>query len=227
MDYREFIDTAEEKFGTLSQVQKEQFRMLDSLYRDWNSRINVISRKDTDGLYLHHVMHSLAIAGYMKQQMPDEYGSLTGSAAEDCRKKFLDLGTGGGFPGIPLAILFPEASFTLCDSIGKKIKVTEAVAESIGLTNVTTVNARAEDLDEVFDYVVSRAVTSLDRFIPWVRNRYRKGIICLKGGDVVEEIASAMGRFRLRPGSVHTWRIDSWIGDPYFEGKLVIHIDRQ
>lgn len=227
MDYREFIDTAEEKFGTLSQIQKEQFRMLDSLYRDWNSRINVISRKDTDGLYLHHVMHSLAIAGYMKLQMPDEYGSLTGGAAGECRKKFLDLGTGGGFPGIPLAILFPEASFTLCDSIGKKIKVTEAVAESIGLTNVTTVNARAEDLDEVFDYVVSRAVTSLDRFIPWVRNRYRKGIICLKGGDVVEEIASAMGRFRLRPGSVHTWRIDSWIGDPYFEGKLVIHIDRQ
>lgn len=227
MDYREFIDTAEEKFGTLSQIQKEQFRMLDSLYRDWNSRINVISRKDTDGLYLHHVMHSLAIAGYMKLQMPDEYGDLTGSAAGECRKKFLDLGTGGGFPGIPLAILFPEASFTLCDSIGKKIKVTEAVAESIGLTNVTTVNARAEDLDEVFDYVVSRAVTSLDRFIPWVRNRYRKGIICLKGGDVVEEIASAMGRFRLRPGSVHTWRIDSWIGDPYFEGKLVIHIDRQ
>lgn len=227
MDYREFIDTAEEKFGTLSQIQKEQFRMLDSLYRDWNSRINVISRKDTDGLYLHHVMHSLAIAGYMKLQMPDEYGDLTGSDAGECRKKFLDLGTGGGFPGIPLAILFPEASFTLCDSIGKKIKVTEAVAESIGLTNVTTVNARAEDLDEVFDYVVSRAVTSLDRFIPWVRNRYRKGIICLKGGDVVEEIASAMGRFRLRPGSVHTWRIDSWIGDPYFEGKLVIHIDRQ
>lgn len=227
MDYREFIDTAEEKFGTLSQIQKEQFRMLDSLYRDWNSRINVISRKDTDGLYLHHVLHSLAIAGYMKLQMPDEYGSLTGSAAGDCRKRFLDLGTGGGFPGIPLAILFPEASFTLCDSIGKKIKVTEAIAESIGLTNVTTVNARAEDLDEVFDYVVSRAVTSLDRFIPWVRNRYRKGIICLKGGDVVEEIASAMGRFRLRPGSVHTWRIDSWIGDPYFEGKLVIHIDRQ
>lgn len=273
MDCKEFIDTAETGFGPLSERQKEQFGLLDGLYRDWNSKINVISRKDMDGLYLHHVLHSLAIAGYMKSRLPEDYarsagdhGHLStgqvsdGTAAQadspfsggtagqtdgafsDGRAgqadrqdsagrtsaplRYLDLGTGGGFPGIPLAILFPGAQFTLCDSVGKKIMVAEAVSKALGLENVRTVNARAEDLDADFDYVVSRAVTSLDRFIPWVRKKYGKGILYLKGGDVVEEIAVMMGKYRMKPGSVRTWRISGWNNDPYFDGKLLIHIGK-
>lgn len=276
MDCKEFIDTAETGFGPLSERQKEQFGLLDGLYRDWNSKINVISRKDMDGLYLHHVLHSLAIAGYMKSRLPEDYARSAGNhgqatdlsagqvsdgtaaqadspfsggtagqtdgAFSDGRAaqadgqdsagrtsaplRYLDLGTGGGFPGIPLAILFPEAQFTLCDSVGKKIMVAEAVSKALGLENVRTVNARAEDLDADFDYVVSRAVTSLDRFIPWVRKKYGKGILYLKGGDVVEEIAVMMGKYRMKPGSVRTWRISGWNNDPYFDGKLLIHIGK-
>ena len=260
MDYTEFIDTTERLLWPLTGEQKEQFRLLDGLYRDWNSKINVISRKDIDGLYLHHILHSLAIAGYMKAYLPDCHpGSVDrhpGSPdhhpessdchpeplychpeSSDCHPersegsatplRFLDLGTGGGFPGIPLAILFPNADFTLCDSVGKKTKVAGAVAEAAGLKNVTVINARAEDLDERFDYIVSRAVTSLDRFIPWVRGRYSRGILYLKGGDIVEEISTAMGRFRIPGSAIHTWRIDSWIPDPYFAEKFVIFIDHQ
>ena len=276
MDCKEFIDTAETGFGPLSERQKEQFGLLDGLYRDWNSKINVISRKDMDGLYLHHVLHSLAIAGYMKSRLPEDYARSAGNhgqatdlsagqvsdgtaaqadspfsggtagqtdeAFSDGRAgqadrqdsagrtsaplRYLDLGTGGGFPGIPLAILFPGAQFTLCDSVGKKIMVAEAVSKALGLENVRTVNARAEDLDADFDYVASRADTSLDRFNPWVRKKYGKGILYLKGGDVVEEIAVMMGKYRMKPGSVRTWRISGWNNDPYFDGKLLIHIGK-
>lgn len=214
MDCKEFIDIIENKLQPLDGMQKEQFRLAGELYREWNSRINVISRKDIDELYLHHFLHSLSIAGYMK---------TFGISAEGMH--FLDLGTGGGFPGIPLAILFPQARFTLCDSIGKKIKVAEAVASGLGLKNVETVNARAEDIDGKFDYIVSRAVTSLDKFMPWVKGKYRKGILYLKGGDVVEELSLIMGKYRLRSGSIHTWRISSWTDDPYFSEKLVIFIE--
>ena len=232
MDYTEFIDTTERLLWPLTGEQKEQFRLLDGLYRDWNSKINVISRKDIDGLYLHHILHSLAIAGYMKAYLPDchpetLYCHPERSEGSATPLRFLDLGTGGGFPGIPLAILFPNADFTLCDSVGKKTKVAGAVAEAAGLKNVTVINARAEDLDERFDYIVSRAVTSLDRFIPWVRGRYSRGILYLKGGDIVEEISTAMGRFRIPGSAIHTWRIDSWIPDPYFAKKFVIFIDHQ
>lgn len=214
MDCKEFIDIIENKLQPLDGMQKEQFRLAGELYREWNSRINVISRKDIDELYLHHFLHSLSIAGYMK---------TFGISPEGMH--FLDLGTGGGFPGIPLAILFPQARFTLCDSIGKKIKVAEAVASGLGLKNVETVNARAEDIDGKFDYIVSRAVTSLDKFMPWVKGKYRKGILYLKGGDVVEELSLIMGKYSLRSDSIHTWRISSWTDDPYFSEKLVIFIE--
>ena len=226
MDCTEFIHTAGNLLGPLTAGQEEQYRMLEGLYRDWNSKINVISRKDIDALYLHHVLHSLAIAGYMKSFLHNDFlSAISGTPATPL--SILDLGTGGGFPGIPLAILFPGARFTLCDSIGKKTRVAEAVAEAIGLTNVTVINARAEDIDGQFDYIVSRAVTSLDRFLPWVRGKYDKGILYLKGGDIVEEISTAMGRFRIPGSAIHTWRIDSWIQDPYFAEKSVIFIDHQ
>lgn len=258
MDFKEFENTVRGFFPDITDKKLEQFRALGPLYEDWNSKINVISRKDIDSLYLHHVLHSLAIAEYIRLNLPELYamisvapGKNTGTmespkgapetsdagktppaeianpdgSAGDFHRTFLDLGTGGGFPGIPLAIMFPSAHFTLCDSVGKKILVAEAVARACGLENVTTVNARAESLTGKYDYIVSRAVTSLDKFMPWVRGKYGKGIFYLKGGDVVEEIAETMGRFRLPKGSVHVWKIDGKFADPYFEGKLVIFIE--
>lgn len=229
MDFTEFESVLKEKFPETGEDKIEKFRALEPLYREWNSKINVISRKDIDMLYLHHVLHSLSVAEYFRINFPEQYGAMSAARAEDTPPActILDLGTGGGFPGIPLAIMFPSAHFTLCDSIGKKILVATEVAGSLGLRNVETVNARAESLNGKYDYIVSRAVTTLDRFIPWVKGKYSKGIAYLKGGDVVEEIATATGRFRLKPDSVHTWHIDSWLRDPYFEGKLVIFIEHR
>lgn len=224
MNFTDFESILKEKFPDVSADKMEKFKALEPLYKDWNSKINVISRKDIDMLYLHHVLHSLSIAEYFRTRLPGKYEEMS-SETPAGETAILDLGTGGGFPGIPLAIMFPSAHFTLCDSVGKKITVASGIAGSLGLSNVSTVNARAESLDGRYDYIVSRAVTSLDRFIPWVKGKYSKGIIYLKGGDVVEEIAAAMRKFRLRPGSVHIWHIDSWLGDPYFEGKLVIFIE--
>ena len=205
-------------------MQMERFRKMDALYRDWNSKINVVSRKDIDELYRHHVLHSLGIAAYLKTKMPDVYDRLRGEGVYSAALplKILDLGTGGGFPGIPLAVMFPKAEFTLCDSIGKKIIVASEVCKGLELENVKTVNARAESLPETFDYVVSRAVTSLDNFMPWVKGKYTEGILYLKGGDLTEEIAKA----KLRKGSVHTWPISEWTDDPFFETKQVIFIER-
>lgn len=213
-----------EKFPETPPQQMERFRKMDALYRDWNSKINVVSRKDIDELYRHHVLHSLAIAAYLKTQMPDVYDRLRGEGVYSAALplQILDLGTGGGFPGIPLAVMFPKAEFTLCDSIGKKIIVATEVSKGLGLENVKTVNARAESLPETFDYVVSRAVTSLDNFMPWVKGKYTEGILYLKGGDLTEEIAKA----KLRKGSVHTWPISNWTDDPFFETKQVIFIER-
>lgn len=212
----DFIAFAREAFPFLSAEQETQLRGLEALYRDWNAKINVISRKDIDELYLHHVLHSLAIAAYL-QTRPEWLEAFRSGS-------ILDLGTGGGFPGIPLAILFPEARFTLCDSVGKKLYVASAVAEGIGLQNVSFSYARAETLPGPFDFVVSRAVAALPDFYPWVKGRYRKAILYLKGGDVVEEIATLMGRFRLAKGSVSTWPVSARYDDPYFEGKFVIAI---
>lgn len=227
MNYEEFKTIITDTFPHLVSNQLEQFAAMDMLYRDWNSKINVISRKDIDQLYSHHVLHSLAIAAFLKYQMPEAFDAFTsGVKGNGGRLKVLDLGTGGGFPGIPLAVMFPEVDFTLCDSIGKKTIVASGVAASLGLKNVKVVNARAESLDESFDYIVSRAVTSLDNFMPWVKGKYSEGILYLKGGDLVEEIATAMGKFRMRKGSVHTWGIDNWLRDEFFEQKMVIFIEK-
>ena len=168
-------------FPHLTETQIEQFRQLEPLYADWNAQINVISRKDFSEFYERHVLHSLGIAKFTR------FANNT---------KILDVGTGGGFPGIPLAILFPEVQFHLVDSIGKKIKVVNGVVESLGLKNVRAEQIRAEQLQEKYDYVVSRAVTRLPDFVKWIRKNISKkqknplpnGVIYLKGGDLGEEI---------------------------------------
>ena len=228
MTFNEFYAIIKEKFPEVTQEQTEQFRKMDSLYRDWNSKINVVSRKDMDELYRHHVLHSLGIAAFIKTNMPDIYDRLRGEGPYILSEpmKILDLGTGGGFPGIPLAVMFPHAEFTLCDSIGKKIIVATEVSKGLELKNVRTVNARAESLQESFDYVVSRAVTALDNFMPWVKGKYSEGILYLKGGDLAEEISTAMAKHKMRKGSVHQWPISSWTDDPFFETKHVIYIEK-
>ena len=224
MTFTEFRTIIDEKFPEVTSEQMEQFEKMDALYRDWNSKINVVSRKDIDELYRHHVLHSLGIAAYIKAEMPDIYERLRGEGPYSIAEpmKIMDLGTGGGFPGIPLAVIFPHAQFTLCDSIGKKITVATEVAKGLGLSNVKTVNARAESLPETFDYIVSRAVTALDNFMPWVKGKYSEGILYLKGGDLTEEIAKA----KLRKGSVHIWPISKWTSDPFFDTKQVIFIEK-
>jgi len=175
------METLLKHFPDLTEKQIKQFSKLEELYTFWNAQINVISRKDVDNFYERHVLHALAIAKIISFK-PDT--------------KILDVGTGGGFPGIPLAILFPEAEFLLVDSIGKKIKVVNEVAASLGLENVEGIHQRAEKVKGNFDFVVSRAVTRMNRFVPWVKNKFRShsfndlpnGIIYLKGGDLHEEL---------------------------------------
>ena len=216
MDFSQFKETLSGILPGITPAQWELFGKMDPLYRDWNSKINVISRKDIDGLYPHHIIHSLAIEAYLRKVRPEEtFGA-----------KVLDLGTGGGFPGIPLAVMHPETEFVLCDSVGKKTIVASAVASELGLRNVRVVNDRAENLHETFDTVVSRAVASLGDFYPWVKGRFSKRILYLKGGDVVEEISTLMARYRMRSGQVGTWQIRSWYDDEYFDGKLVIDIGK-
>lgn len=193
------------------QIDRERFERMCALYREWNDKINVISRKDIDQVYEHHVLHSLAIAAYFERE------------GLDPGRTILDVGTGGGFPGMPLALVFPQVQFTLCDSIGKKIRVASAVAEALGLENVRCVNARAETLPGQYDWIVSRAVASLQDFYPWVKDKYRQGILCLKGGDLSEEIAVLERRFHV---GVRSWRIDSWLNDDYYAEKFVIQIGK-
>jgi len=203
-------DLIVEYFPELTQIQREQFEKLDLCYRTWNAQINVISRQDIDSLYLRHILHSLAIAKYVRF-LPGEM--------------ILDVGTGGGFPGIPLAIMFPETSFLLVDSIGKKIKVVNEVAAAIGLTNVTTKHSRAEDIRGKFDFVVSRAVTQLKDFYPWVKDKINKksknsvpnGILYLKGGDLNQEIKES----GLKPELIS---ISQFFSEEFFETKYILHI---
>ena len=193
---------------------EQDFAQAVALWREWNGRINVISRKDEDNIFAHHILHSLAIAQYLEIYYP----SATGS--------FLDVGTGGGFPGIPLAMVMPEAKFTLCDSIGKKVRVAQAVADGLELKNVECVNARVESLQGQWDWIVSRAVTSLENFYPWVKGRFRNSILYLKGGDIDSEIAALQRKFHIPGANIRTWRIDSWLKDEYFAEKFVIEISR-
>ncbi len=193
--------------------KKEDFQRACELYADWNSKINVVSRKDIDFLYEHHILHSLSILEYLKA------GGETISGLS-----ILDVGTGGGFPGIPLAMVIPSCHFTLCDSIGKKIKVASAVSDALGLKNVTCINARAESLAGEYDYVVSRAVTSLLNFYPWVKGKYKRSILYLKGGDVLEEISALQAKFKVPSDKISVWNISNWLDDEYFSEKFVIEI---
>ncbi len=197
-------------FPGLTERQTEQFAMLGTLYPDWNAKINVISRKDIDNLYTNHILHSLAIAKFFTPTP---------------RTSFLDLGTGGGFPGIPLAIMFPDCRFHLIDRIGKKIKVAQSVAEAVGLTNVTFQHGDIGECREKFDFVVSRAVMRFDELVPLVRKNISKeqhngipnGVICLKGGDLADELRG-MGRNVLRE------RVSSYFAEPFFETKELIYL---
>ena len=197
-------------FPQLTERQKEQFAALLPLYQDWNAKINVISRKDMDNFYEHHVLHSLAIAKVQPFKTMAEV---------------LDVGTGGGFPGIPLAIMFPDAKFYLVDSIGKKIKVVQDVAQQLQLQNVRAEQIRAEQVQGDFDFVVSRAVTDLSQFSQWVRGKVsdiqyhhlRNGILYLKGGDLDTELAPFKKKVR-------TWDISDFFAEEYFQTKKVIHL---
>lgn len=220
MDANEFLNVIETEFGRLSDEASERFRDMAGLYREWNAKINVISRKDIDSLYSRHILHSLAIAVYLKRERPGVFEAWNGSAPVSV----LDLGTGGGFPGIPLAVMFPSVQFVLCDSVGKKTLVAQNVAEVLGLSNVTVVNTRAESLTETFDHVVSRAVTSLDNFYPWVAGKYRRCILYLKGGDCSGELARMLKLAGLHNDDARIWRISTWLDDPVFEEKYVIDI---
>ena len=193
--------------------EKALFEKACTLYAEWNTRINVVSRKDIDNLYEHHILHSLAIWQYLQ-----ESGQLRDGL------RILDVGTGGGFPGIPLAMMMPGCEFILCDSIGKKVKVAQAVADGLGLENVHCVTARAESIEGQFDWVVSRAVTSLDCFYPWVKGKFTEGILYLKGGDIVEEISQMCRKCKVDPSKVSAWAINNWLDDEYFSEKFVIQI---
>lgn len=196
-------------FPNLSDAQREQFLLLEELYKDWNQKINVVSRKDIDEIYLRHVLHSLGIA---KIQLFKK-----GSAV-------LDVGTGGGFPGIPLAILFPGVKFTLVDSIGKKIKVVEEVVEGLNLENVTAKNARVEEINGQFDFIVSRAVAAMPTFTHWVKGRIKKesmherrnGILYLKGGNLTEELKDYK--------AVEIFNLADYFEEDFFETKKVVYL---
>ncbi len=191
----------------LTDKQKEQFAALPALYADWNSKINVVSRKDIDQLDLHHVQHSLAIARFVDEKLGGWPAGTT----------VVDVGCGGGFPGIPLAIMYPDVRFLLVDRIGKKIKVAQAVADAIGLQNVETRHAGIEEVKQTFDYAVSRAVMNLPDLLKLVKRCTRRGLICLKGGDLTDELAPAIAK-----GTV-VEPISQWLDDEFFETKLVVY----
>jgi len=196
-----------EYFPTLTDVQKRQIEALQPLYTDWNAKINVISRKDIDSLYEHHVLHSLAIARYVQETMGGFPAGTT----------IVDVGCGGGFPGIPLAIFYPECRFLLVDRIGKKVRVAQEVATAIGLQNVESRHAGIEEVKQQFDYAVSRAVMVLPDLVKLVRRCTTHGLITLKGGDLAEELAPKSCR------NTRVVPISSYFSEEFFETKNVLY----
>ncbi len=204
------VELIQKYFPSLTENQIDQFAKLEELYKEWNEKINVISRKDMDSLYEKHILHSLGIAKVM---------------AFAPQTKVLDIGTGGGFPGIPLAILFPEVHFTLVDSIGKKITVVKEVSEGIGLKNITAIHGRAEEVKAKFHFIVSRAVTQMPVFLRWLRGKFEKeqfnpkhnGILYLKGGDLSEELAGL---------KVEIFNLQKYFEAEFFETKKVVYISK-
>lgn len=205
----QFMDEIIKQFPNLTENQRLQFEKLQFLYEDWNAKINVISRKDIDELYTRHVLHSLGIAKIMEFK--------SGS-------KIMDVGTGGGFPGIPLAILYPEVDFYLIDVIAKKIKVVNEVATALGLKNVKAEQMRAENANAGFDFIVSRAVTNMPDFVTWVKGKVKKtsnnelknGILYLKGGDLTEELKDFP--------KAKQYNLSDYFSDEFFETKKVVHL---
>lgn len=200
-------------FADFTPEQERQFAALGELYKDWNEKINVISRKDIDSLYEKHILHSLAIAAVF------DFSQAEGL-------EIMDIGTGGGFPGLPLAIMFPNVQFTLVDSIGKKLKVVNGVSEAIGLKNLQTIHGRAEDVGRSFDFIVSRAVAPLKDLWKWgrphLRNErkledFKNGMIFLKGGDLAAEISET----KLRP---HSWDVHTIFEEEWFDGKYLLYV---
>lgn len=198
-------------FDGLSDKQKEQFDQLGELYTLWNQQINVISRKDMDNFYLHHVLHSLSIAKIIR------FKDFT---------EIMDAGTGGGFPGLPLAIMFPDVNFFLVDSIGKKIKVVNEISATLGLKNLSTQQIRVEQVDKTFDFIISRAVTYLPDFMKWTGykfhqksfNKLKNGILYLKGGDITKEVNSVK-RFKTK-----TYNLNPHFEEEFFETKKLVHV---
>lgn len=196
-------------FPNLTEDQINNFKKLESLYKDWNIKINVVSRKDIDELYLRHVLHSLGISKVISFK--------DGS-------RILDVGTGGGFPGIPLAILFPECSFHLVDSIAKKLKVVNEVVEGLGITNVRTTHSRVEAINETYDFIISRAVAAMPTFVHWTKGKISKkhnhelknGILYLKGGDLNEELQNYQ--------KATIYNLSDYYTEPFFETKKVVHL---
>ncbi len=204
------VELIKNYFPEISAEQERQFAMLLPLYKEWNEKINVISRKDIDELYERHVLHSLGIAKV-----------ITFSQGTN----ILDVGTGGGFPGIPLAILFPECNFHLVDSIGKKIKVVNEVASALGLKNVKATHSRVEQINEKFDFIISRAVTQFPEFVTWVKHKVKKeqinklqnGILYLKGGDLSEELQPYINKVKL-------YELNHFFQSDFFETKKVVYM---
>jgi len=205
------VDIIYKYFPNLTDLQKNQFAQLYDLYKDWNSKINVVSRKDFDDFYLKHVLHSLGIAECIDFKEGSEV---------------LDVGTGGGFPGVPLAIMFPDTHFLLVDSIGKKIKVANGVIESLGLKNVKAKQMRAEEIKHKFDFIVSRAVTQMPVFLTWVRkkikkqdkNAYPNGLLYLKGGDLTDEMKPIREYYEIVD-------LSTFFEEDFFETKKVVYVD--
>ena len=204
------IDSILKYFPLLTDIQLDRFSRLYDLYTEWNDKINVISRKDMDNFYIHHVLHSLAIA--------KKFEFINGASV-------VDVGTGGGFPGIPLAIFFPQTKFTLIDSIEKKIKVVDGIRNELGLTNVRTIRTRIEDHKVTYNFVVSRAVTDFVVFVKWTLKNIapvsdketKNGIICLKGGDMIDELAE------LRNKAI-VFNIKEFFSEPFFETKRIVYL---